>query len=99
MREYFGDELERRRRESGRAGVAKLWLGTIIDTAVHAAAEWRSASTSARREPPRTPGSDMTRLTWNLTDHVRLDVRYAIRSLWQRPAFTVVAAGTLALGI
>ena len=54
MREHFGDELERRRRESGRASVAKLWLGTIIDTAVHAAAEWRTAWTSARREPPRT---------------------------------------------
>ena len=91
MREYFGDELERRRRESGRAGVAKLWLGTIIDTAVHAAAEWRSAWTSARREPPRTPGSDMTRLTWNLMDHVRLDVRAIPRA--RRFRFTTSCIG------
>lgn len=85
MREYFDDELARARRESGVSGAARLWLRTLVDTAVHAGAERR------RRE--------MTRRRPLMMEETFRNMHYAGRSMLRRPAFTLVAVGTLALGI
>src|SRR5262245_12262970 len=100
MREYFSDELVRRQRDSGIFGLASLWLGIIVDTVIHATAERRTVWRSLRGDRRDLRGDDMTQRTrLRVMDQVANDVRYAGRSMRRRPVFTLVALGTLALGI
>ncbi|MDB4878427.1 MAG: hypothetical protein JWM41_4873 [Gemmatimonadetes bacterium] len=99
FRARFGDEMaelaaERiaRARRSGRVAVGREAAALLIDLVRTAPAEW---SYAARAERPAavhaTPRDNM--------DIVIQDLRFAVRGLLRRPAFTVVAALTLALGI
>jgi predicted permease len=85
----YGDEMRRAfaDRVTGRDGARSLpllWARTLLDLARHGAGEWLEAARAPRPAPFRGLGSD---------------VRQALRSLAADPGFTLVALGTLALGV
>lgn len=65
----------------------RFWMRIVCDLLVTAAAEW----TPPRRSRPVSPRAAFTGLPH--------DLRYAIRGLVHRPAWTVLNAGTLAVGL
>jgi putative ABC transport system permease protein len=97
FRDRFGHDMEelfadRRRaaRRTGRLAVAALWVRTAGDLIAHGAAERRAARAAS---VTRRRGATTTMQT------IAQDIRFAIRTFRRRPAVTVVALITLALGI
>lgn len=95
FRREFGADLEevlmdRLRDAGGPMARAWVWLVAVVDVLTSAFAE-RAREVGGRRMRGERRSSGM--------DHLRLDVRFAFRSLYRRPGFAAVAVTTLALGI
>ena len=95
FRERFGDEMLElahdrlcRARALGRVAVLRESWSLCADIARSAPRLWLESRRFPLQEPPR---DDM--------DILMQDLKFGLRSLLQRPAFTAVAAITLALGI
>ena len=98
MVEFFHARRDEQRHHHGARGVARLWLHLVADIALNAPRQhvqaWRS--TTARDLPWATPEYPADT---HPMETFRQDVAYALRALVRHPAFALVAAFTLALGI
>jgi predicted permease len=101
FRERYGEgvatgvlDVVERAKAGGRIAVATTWVGAIVDVLVGLLRErWRGDSSAWRRARFNERGGRETMGAWYR------DVRYALRVLVGQPLFTLVAAGSLAIGI
>lgn len=93
IEESFG-RLVQTRRQSGPIAGAFAWVGGLADIVRGAVRERGIARRLTAGSPhgPKGTGNDRSRGVWQ-------DVRYASRQLVRQPLFTLVAAGSLAIGI
>lgn len=106
FRDHVGGEMclvFRRRYQDTRArrgtlGAASFLLSEMLDVVKTAASQWTTNSDDRRwqQEDPRTPRSTGRS---SMIEALGKDGHHAARSLARSPAFTVVVAVTLALGI
>ena len=111
FRERFGGDMtdffhDRRlaARQDGALGVARVWWDAVSDVARVALLERADATTHRLRALRRSRNGDTSRITFD-TRHEDMmatlmgDIRYAIRGMVTRRAFSAVILATLALGI
>jgi predicted permease len=81
-------------RPRGRVAVAWAWMAAIADVCAGVVRErWKGDSGAWRAPRPHDRGGRKMMGGWYR------DCRYALRALRSRPLFTIVAAGSLAIGI
>src|SRR5262245_46768139 len=94
MAEFYRDRMRGAGHE--RQAVVRVWLRLAADVVRHASAERASRFTGHRRRHRRHPELHRSEETMSV---IWQDVRYALRNIMQRPAFSSVVLATLALGI
>jgi putative ABC transport system permease protein len=96
MAETFRDQCRAARTGKGPLGLWSLWLHTLLDLLKNAPGERLAAFAEdrpGRRSPTPKPKGDP------LVETVIRDLKFAVRSLRQRPGFSLVVVLTLALGL
>jgi putative ABC transport system permease protein len=111
FRERFGGDMTdffRDRRAAARAqgtlGVARVWWDAVADVFRIATLERADATTRRLRALRESRNGDRPRITLDTRDEDMMatlmsDIRYAIRSMMTKRAFSAIVLATLALGI
>ena len=89
--------LHARAARRGGLNLILFWIRTLADLIAVAAAE--RVSSPARATSPHVPGWRMSILMTHLLETVLTDLRVTGRRLARTPGWTLLAGGTLALGI
>ena len=97
MMETLVDMIHDTRQHQGRRAAAALLCTTVADVVRTGITERVAASRRARAA--RVTHSHFAQGDRSLMSALMTDVRFALRSLWRRPAFSLVAITTLAIGI
>ena len=90
MRDVLRDQLDAARRRAGVAGVARVWMWTLVALPAAAASRAPRRDVSSPHEP--THGRP------DMFERTMSDMRFAVRLLRKSPIFAVVAVLAISLG-
>ena len=97
MMETLVDMIQDARQRQGRRAALALLFTTVADVVRTGITE--RVAVSRRARATRLTHSHFAQGDRRLMSALMTDVRFAFRSLWRRPAFSLVAISTLAVGI
>ena len=104
MADFFRDRRLAARRSSGALGVARVWAHAIMDVIGVAALERADSVVRSLRAARDSWIDEPSRITFDSRNENMLatlagDIRYALRGMMTKRAFSAVVLATLALGI
>ena len=104
MADFFRDRRLAARRSSGALGVARVWAHAVMDVIGVAALERADSLARALRSAQDSWIDEPSRITFdsrneNMLATLAADIRYALRGMMTKRAFSAVVLATLALGI